>query len=243
MKIRIIGKCGPYAKVNEACSCYLLNIGGKNVVLDMGNGSLAKLQNFISMGEIDAIILSHLHFDHISDIFILKYGLINMKNKSMLDKKIKLFMPEEPQSIASLVADHTLFDVTYMKDGLSLDLFGGIAKFRQMTHPVVSYGVSIRKDGKKFVYTGDTNYNERLEKFMWQADLLLVDGGLLEQDGGKAAPHLTVKQAAMLGHRAEAKQTVITHLSPLYTYDQIREECISFPNALVANEFDQFTVE
>ena len=52
----------------SACSGYLVQGAGKNVVLDLGPGTLANLQQHIDLQEIDAVVLSHSHPDHWIDL-------------------------------------------------------------------------------------------------------------------------------------------------------------------------------
>src|SRR5205823_386677 len=50
-----------------ACSAYLVEADGFALMLDFGTGSLSALQRFADLRRIDAILLSHLHCDHILD--------------------------------------------------------------------------------------------------------------------------------------------------------------------------------
>ncbi|MCG8541098.1 MAG: MBL fold metallo-hydrolase, partial [Clostridia bacterium] len=66
MKITILGNSGPYPRAGGACSGYLLEEDDIKILIDCGNGVLSRLLGMIeSLEDIDAIILSHLHSDHI----------------------------------------------------------------------------------------------------------------------------------------------------------------------------------
>src|SRR5690554_3434426 len=90
MKLRVLGNNGPYPKAGGTCSGYLLENKNTKVLLDCGNGVFSKFQNVCKLEELDAIVLSHLHPDHISDVFILRYAL------QFKDLSLKLFAPNEP---------------------------------------------------------------------------------------------------------------------------------------------------
>ena len=47
---------------------YLLEHEGFAVLIDCGNGVLSRLQEFIEPSKLKAIIISHLHSDHCSDL-------------------------------------------------------------------------------------------------------------------------------------------------------------------------------
>ena len=75
MKLTVFGNNATCPEADGACSCYLLQTKGKRILLDMGNGSAAKLQKHLPLTQLDAIIISHLHFDHFGDLFCAKYAL------------------------------------------------------------------------------------------------------------------------------------------------------------------------
>lgn len=62
-------------EADGACSCFLIEAEGRRILLDMGNGSLAKLQKDVDLAALDLIAISHLHFDHFGDLFCAKYQL------------------------------------------------------------------------------------------------------------------------------------------------------------------------
>ena len=75
MKLTVLGNNGPYPAAGSACSGYLLQSGAANILIDCGNGVLSNIQKIISLDELDAVILTHLHSDHISDMYVLKYAI------------------------------------------------------------------------------------------------------------------------------------------------------------------------
>lgn len=75
MQLTILGNSGPYPAPGGACSGYLLSQGDTHVLLDCGLGVLARLQEHISLGALSALVLTHLHFDHVSDAFDLAVAM------------------------------------------------------------------------------------------------------------------------------------------------------------------------
>lgn len=220
MKLRILGEYGPFAPAGGACSSYLLQgKKGGNILLDLGNGGLAQLQKYLSISEIDAVILTHLHFDHISDLQILGYALSQLK----LPKKPALYLPKAPKEMAQLYA-LPAFHVHTIEDDLEIQIADMKLAFAEMTHPVEAYAVMAEEEGTCFLYSGDTTRNQNIERLAEMADFALLDAGLLEAQAGAGAPHMSVGQACEVG-RFSGK-LVLTHLSPLYTREQIRQEAI-----------------
>jgi len=75
MKLTVLGCCGPYPAAGGACSGYLLEEDGYRVLIDCGNGVLSRLQQHLKSWELEAVLLSHLHFDHTADLMVLRYAL------------------------------------------------------------------------------------------------------------------------------------------------------------------------
>lgn len=215
MKLTVLGNNGPYPKAGGACSGFLLDSGETKVVLDFGNGVLSRLQQYINIEEISAIILSHLHSDHISDIMILRYAADIMIMKGQMEKPIKVYAPGEP------VEEYNRLKYKEALEIIKIDpeekLFIGDLKisFKEMVHGYKNYAICIEKDLKKFVYSGDTCLNDRIVDFARNADLFICEAGLLERDDKCIrAMHLTAKEAAQIAKEAGVKRLLLTHFLP-----------------------------
>lgn len=224
MRLTVLGCDGPYPREGGACSSYLVEGERAQILLDMGSGSLAHLQRYASIKELDAICLSHLHYDHMADIFLLKYafGLYGARGEAF--KRPTLFMPKTPKPLFQEIAAGDYFHVVAVEDGYKAEVEGLSLTFTALPHPVENYGVWVEEGDKRLAYTGDTTVSPRLEAFSKDASLFLVDGGLLERHKTPTAPHLTVGEASSLGRGA--KRTLITHLFPGYTREELERECL-----------------
>lgn len=224
MKLRILGNNGPYPGKNSACSAYLLSSDSKqtNILIDFGTGALCRLPNYIDFSEIDAIILSHLHFDHMSDMLPMQYALqFNPRSA------IPLYAPKTPEKALALL-DAPCYELHPMENASigETEVF-----FLPVRHPVESYAVKIVCDGKTFIYTGDTNEVDALDTFAAEADLLLADAGLSSADWSQASPHLSAGGCGRLAARCKAKKLLLTHLNPKYTAEAHESEAkCAFPN-------------
>src|SRR4029453_14066338 len=67
MKVTVLGCAGSFPGPDSACSAYLVEADGFRLLVDFGAGSLSALQRYASLTSIDAILLSHLHADHVLD--------------------------------------------------------------------------------------------------------------------------------------------------------------------------------
>ena len=75
MRITVLGKSPSWEDAGGACSGYLVSDGETALLLDCGNGVFAKLRQQIDYVDVDAILISHLHADHILDLVPYAYAL------------------------------------------------------------------------------------------------------------------------------------------------------------------------
>lgn len=221
MKLTVLGNNGPYPNEGGACSGYLLSSdsGKTNVLLDCGTGVLANLAKYSSIAALDAVILSHLHFDHMSDMLPMQYAL----QFNPRPEPLAVHAPQIPAHVRALL------DVpAYALKPMEEVQIGEISfSFFPVRHPVECFALRASCDGKVFVYTGDTNEVPGLAQFAENADVLLADSGLLCGDWKESAPHLSPKGCAELAMNAKAKKLLLTHLNPRYTGRQHEAEACS----------------
>src|ERR671932_2272805 len=67
MRLTVLGCAGSFPGPEAPCSAYLVEAEGFRLLLDFGTGSLSMLQRFTGLYALDAILLTHLHADHIFD--------------------------------------------------------------------------------------------------------------------------------------------------------------------------------
>src|SRR5262249_3755807 len=79
LRITVLGKSPGWQDADGACSGYLVEGGGVRVLLDCGPGVFAKLRHVTDYASVDAVVISHLHADHVMDLVPyasgLRYGL------------------------------------------------------------------------------------------------------------------------------------------------------------------------
>ncbi|MBQ3667747.1 MAG: MBL fold metallo-hydrolase [Clostridia bacterium] len=236
MRLTILGCNGPFPEAGDACSGYLVesDSGKTKIVLDLGSGTLSKLLQKISgIDEIDAVILSHLHFDHMSDMPVLGY---------MLDfsgvETLKVICPETPAENRKLIKGK--FDVYPPADT-------GIGEFKiefvKVKHPVEAYAVKLMCDDSTLVYTGDTNECPEISLFCEGADVILADCGLSDEDWKPSKPHLGPTKCATLARESKAGELILTHLSPLYDKEKLADEARRiFANSTLAEAGMEFRI-
>ncbi|QIB26345.1 MBL fold metallo-hydrolase [Caloranaerobacter azorensis] len=224
MKLTVLGNNGPYPKPGGACSGYLFETDDKKILIDCGNGVLSRLLKICSISDIDVIILTHLHSDHISDIMVMKYAIGVNKMKGKCNVTIPLYTPTDDYEMVKRLNYNNSFNIIPIEEDTIINLDDIEITFRRMKHPIKTFAVKIRKGKKTFVYSSDTSYNESLIDFSKNADLLLCESGLLEEDREDNAPHLSAKQAGEIGKKAGVKRLILTHFWPEYNLERVKIE-------------------
>lgn len=245
MKLTILGNNGPYPSAGGACSGYLIREGSTNLLIDCGNGILSNLQKFIRLEELDAVILTHLHSDHMSDMLVLKYFWQIKRNRGQIAGTLKVFAPPEPVEEYKRLDVKGVFDLRSISRDSVLDIGGLRITFEQMTHPVMDLAVSLEAGGRRFVFSGDTSWTESIIGFAKNAHVLMLDSGLMSKDkkGDAPVPHLTSEECGIIAARANVGRLLLTHFWPEYAVNDLLSEArANFPNVQAAEMLKEFTV-
>ncbi|MDD2413543.1 MAG: MBL fold metallo-hydrolase [Eubacteriaceae bacterium] len=206
MKLTVLGNTGAYPGAGGACSGYLLEEGHDKIVLDMGAGTLANLQTVCSFKAITAIVLTHLHWDHVSDLYVLQYAL------EMAHQKITLYAPQNPEEDYKRLTQMDAFDVKPITEALTFSIGQLKFSFCEMKHPVQDFAVKIDNGKWTFMYTGDTALCDALKSFASGTHAMLCDASFIEKEG--TDKHLSVYEAVDVANAAGVRHLVLTHFRP-----------------------------
>ena len=230
MKLTILGNNGPYPAPGGACSGYLLesDSGNTTILIDCGTGVLANLMSAGALDRLDAVVLSHLHFDHMSDLLPMQYAIQFHPRKHPLP----VYAPSSPEMVRAMLEAAPCYDLWPCRDVAIGEMR---LSFNPARHPVEGNAIDVRCDGARFVFTGDSNTDALVELFCDGADLLLADAGLSEADWRTTAPHYSAALCGQLAKGAGAKRLLLTHFNPKYDPQALLEEARAhFANAEIA---------
>jgi len=242
MLLTVLGRYGPYPRAGGACSGYLLEDGDTRVLVDCGAGVFARLCESMRADELDAIVLSHMHFDHCSDLLVMRYALDQQSTPpGAAKKRIPLYTPSEPREIAEMLTVGSLFDHRTVQGGDKIAIGSLTFEFFPMAHPVPTNGMRITgQDGRSLFFTGDTKDFPGLMEHARDADALLADTCFVDES--QTGPHLNVRQVCALAKSANAGTLYCTHLwGKEDTEGAIKKE-IDFPHAFVVQERGRYRI-
>ena len=209
MRLTILGMNGPFPAPGGATSGYYLDCGDVRLALDLGCGTLARLTALTPPEELSALLLTHWHYDHCSDVLPLIYRL------EAMGKTLHIYAPvDEKSPIRQAVMASKSVVLHDVRPGDAFSM--GDVKIVSFTarHPVPAVMYRMEGEGRTFCYTGDTNLVEGLTEFADHADLLLADGLFTDSTWAEGKPHLSATHVAQLAQDANVRRFVITHLNP-----------------------------
>ncbi len=242
--LSVLGCYGPYPPAGGACSGYLLEKNGFKVLLDCGNGVLSRLQNFIPLWELDAVVISHLHGDHISDLNVLRYALDALRNQGLRGESLPLYAPPEPEEEFERLPYKNIFRIIPLEAGQPLQIGPFEFDFLPTVHSMPGLAMRIESDHSILVYSGDSEYFPLMAEFAHGADLFLCEANYLGEKADRRSPnHISAFQAGLLAAAADAKRLVLTHLPPGRNMAQFAEDAREhFPAVEVAREGERYQV-
>jgi ribonuclease BN (tRNA processing enzyme) len=212
MKLTIIGFWGGYPNKNGASSGYILEHEGFNLLIDCGSGILAKIQNIIQPEELDAVLISHYHTDHIADIGVLQHARLIQGFLGKSFPALPIYGHSfDKAEFAKLTYKEITKGIAYSPDDV-LTVGPFQVSFLKTDHPVPCFAMRIEANGKSMVYTADSSFKEEFIEFSKGADLLLCECNFYKHQNGKSAGHMNSVDAGRLAASAGVKQLILTHL-------------------------------
>lgn len=223
----------------------LLEIGGRRIVVDCGLGvSRGLVEAGISLSELDLVLITHLHSDH-----VLELGpLLHTAWTSGLKTPVRVMGPVGTKAVWDGFVVSLLYDINLriadegrpdirdlvvieeFGEGRLLDEDGLLIETLRVDHPPVTecYALRITHEGRVVVFSADTAYFPPLADFAAEADILVheamhpdgVDRLVARTGNGdrlKAhliASHTLAADAGRIASDARVGHLVLNHLVP-----------------------------
>lgn len=216
MKLTVLGCAGSFPGPESACSSYLVEAGGFRLLLDFGTGSLSALQRYAGLHSPDAILLSHLHCDHILDAA--SYVVVRRYAPDGPYPPLPVYAPAgAPERLQAIYGNQEEVGVedVYQFYALQPGTFP-IGPFTvtvdRVNHPVETYGVRLEHDGRVLCYSSDTAPCEPLLRLAQDADVFLCEASYLDGVDNPPDLHLTGREAGEAATKAGVGRLLLTHL-------------------------------
>ena len=225
------------AQAERTPSAYLLETQDAVLMIDTGTGSSRNLPDTnVSVDQLDAIINTHRHPDHVSDLIPLVQDKI-VRSGSQEEPDVELYGPEGHRDYIDIRLREEVpinledfeeefgfeLDISELEDvsevqGLGLETIEadhGPDHFRCLS-------LRFSLGDREVVFTGDTDYHEGLVEFAKGADLLITDCSKPHEL--KSEGHMTGKESGELAERSGVDTLLLSHLYPEADQHGVRKE-------------------
>lgn len=222
MRLTVLGRSPARPNPGEACAGYLVEDGDARVLVDIGPGIVAQLLRRHHPDELDAVVISHMHADHMLDLVTLRY--VYPWRRLAPEERLRVVLP--PGSADQLLdLARGVGGARHFEDAFNLSEHDGSAPFavgsltltpRATQHYIPCWGFRIEGDGRRLSYTADTAPCPGLDDLADSADLLLSEATLRSpaEDAQPPEPrgHLTAAEAGAVAREGGVRCLVLTHL-------------------------------
>jgi len=234
VSIQVLGSGGPEGG-ERASASYLVKKDGKAIVLvDFGGGAFLRFgQAKAKIEDLEVVLLTHLHIDHVVELpALMKAGYFSDRKRTLkmigpmgneyfpgFNEYIQLQFGKEgayrymSDILGSESEAFTLETYEVNKDK-SFDVLGLHIKAVNVNHgivPALAYRVEI--DDKVIVFSGDTSArSETLTKLSKDADILIAHHAIPEHGyEGARRLHMTPSRTAEIAKEAKVKMLLLSH--------------------------------
>jgi len=195
--------------------------GSYHCLIDCGASSLIALKRAaVDPNDIDTILITHLHGDHFGGIpFLVLDGQFSRRSRRLLilgppgltdrvTQAMEVFFPGSSQA-------QRKFETEFIE--LAEGTRSSVGPLRVTPHEVVHacgappYALRVELDGRTIVYSGDTEWTDRLLPAVAGADLFISEAYSYDK-----AVRFHLDYTTLMQHRSQldCKRLIITHMGP-----------------------------
>ena len=216
MKLQVVGSSGTFPVPGRPASGYLIEQSGTRVWCDAGPGTFVNLP--VDSYMIDAIVISHQHPDHCTDLFTAFHTWTYCPDPR---KGVPVYAPEAVWDRVSSFLDggqgsrlRETFDFTPVWTGDVVEIGDLSVSFVEMDHSVPTVGSRWEAENRTLFYTGDTGPGGDWRDLARGADLMLSEAAYQERGEDDYPHHLTSAEAGRFAREVGAGRLVLTHIPP-----------------------------
>lgn len=224
--VTVLGGSAASVGTGQGCSGLLISSRSTRLVLDLGPNTLLELRKHTDFRTLDGIVLSHLHTDHILDIFALRFALaynpvrpdrktplwLPPGGRSFFDRAARLFSTEDDPS--AYFSD--LFELAEFTPDQPLTIGDVTVSFQPTVHYIPCWAMRVHPsdDSGDLSYTADTGPAAALETLFAGSRVVVAEAAMLEAGNEDFATrgHMTAAESARLAADAGATTLVLVHI-------------------------------
>jgi ribonuclease BN (tRNA processing enzyme) len=219
VRLVVIGSSPAWPNAGSAHSGYVVESGGKRLLLDCGPGVLGRLREREPWPTIHSIAITHFHLDHWGDLVPWVWGSFYRRGHD--DERPELWVYRGGrkflEELGSRLGFPDMFERTF-----TLAEYDGDTPFTTVGLEVLpvrlphyrleTYGFRVTNGEATLAYTGDTGPSERIAQLGRDADLLVCEATLeTGESDGEPRGHLSAEEALEAYAASGARNVLLTH--------------------------------
>jgi ribonuclease BN (tRNA processing enzyme) len=224
MHLIVLGGSAASPNAGMGCAGLLVQTDRTRLVLDLGPGTLQELRRHTDFRTLDAVIVSHMHIDHVLDLLALRHALAY--NPLPAPAPVPVWLPPGgAEHLAQAIAPFDACDepgrfestvkVAEYDPARPLIIGDVIVTFAPAVHYIPAWAIRVQPSaGPALGYTGDTGPVASLAGFFTGVHVLVAEATLLEPGVSFSDERgsLTAAEAGELAVAAGAEKLVLTHM-------------------------------
>lgn len=221
MQLTVVGSGTAAPERDRVGSGFWVEADGTHILLDCGPGTVHRMAELqLPWAELDHVLISHFHTDHIADLpvllFALKWGVAERRTTPLT-----IWAPhgirERIRAMAAAFGDHMddpgfPLIIREVEPGDSFTAGSTRVAAGRTRHTDHSLAFRVQHDGATLGFTGDTGPSDEVATFLGGCDVLIAECSL--PDALAKDTHLTPSSLAALAHTAAPRRLVVTHVYP-----------------------------
>ena len=215
LELTPLGTGAAYGLPDQAQSGYLVRAGDTAVALDLGAGTFNRLAAEVDPRDLDAIIITHLHPDHLADLLAAR---VFMAHGPGIGHPLRVHAPPGlmdrlegiagGESWAGITAHDLPAGAGEMRIG---DL---VVRHAEVPHLPPTHAVRVEHGGRSITYGADCRPNQDLPALARDTDVLVLECTFGEQEIPDGAMHLNARAAGEMAGEAGARRLLLVHGQP-----------------------------
>jgi ribonuclease BN (tRNA processing enzyme) len=228
VKVTVCGSSGGYAGAGKACAGFLLSNEENTLMLDIGPGALSNMLEYLDADALDALAITHMHYDHYVDIFGLctarRFWESELSALPVLAPSVARDIIGSPLAESSREEFFKCIELTTPEPGRAIELAGFEVTALPSAHGIEGLIYRVKAGESTICYSGDTDTCDELLELARDADLFICESTFTGEVPAKMKGHLTAKEAGRIACEAGVGSLLLTHLWPTLSGDRAVEE-------------------
>lgn len=210
-----LGTGAAYGHPGQAQAGYLLRAGDTVVMFDIGSGTFNRLLGHVDPVDLDAVVVSHLHPDHISDLLAAR---VYMAHGPGLGHPLQVHAPPGLMDrLAGISAGESWAGITASDlpaGSGTLEIGELVIRHAEVPHLPPTHALRAEHEGRSITYGSDCRPNDDLTALAEGTDILLLEATFGAEEIPDGAAHLNAQAAGEMARAAGAGRLLLIHGQP-----------------------------